>query len=123
MLLQQQEKFDNFIKEFNTQRPHQALDMQYPSERYNPSPRPYRGIQNLSYPFHDRTITVTNCGRICIKKRKVNLSRVFAGQDVGVKEVNDGIWLVSFMHYDLGYFDLETKKIEPLEYPFAPEIV
>lgn len=122
-LLQQQEKFDNFIKEFNTQRPHQALDMQYPSERYNPSPRTYRGIQKLSYPFHDRTVTVTNCGRICVKKRKINLSRVFAGQDVGVKEVNDGIWLVTFMHYDLGYFDLETRKIEPLKYPFAPEVV
>jgi putative transposase len=122
-LLQKQEKFDNFIKEFNTQRPHQALDMKYPCELYNPSRRPYRGIQELTYPFHDRIITVTNCGRICIRKRKVNLSRVFAGQDVGVKEVNDGIWLVTFMHYDLGYFDLETQKIEPLEYPFAPEVV
>jgi putative transposase len=66
---------------------------------------------------------VTNRGRICIKKRKVNLSRVFAGQDVGVKEVNEGIWLVFFMNYDLGYFDLESQKIEPLEYPFAPEMV
>ena len=35
----------------------------------------------------------------------------------------DGIWLVTFMKYDLGYFDEETSKLEPLEYPFAPEIV
>lgn len=122
-VLQQQEKFDKFIKEFNTERPHQALDMQYPCERYNSSPRPYRGLQDVRYPFHDRTITVTHCGRICIRKRKVNLTRALAGQDVGVKEVNEGIWLVSFMNYDLGYFDLESQKIEPLEYPFAPEMV
>jgi len=122
-LLQQQEKFDNFIDEFNTQRPHQALDMKYPNELYRYSPRPYKGIQELRYPFHDRTVTVTNCGRICFKKKKINLSRVFGGQDVGVKEINDGIWLVTFMDYDLGYFDLDAKKIEPLEYPFAPEVV
>ena len=72
--LQQQEKFDSFIEEFNTQRPHQALDMKYPNELYKYSPRPYKGIQELSYPFHDRTVTVTNCGRICFKKKKINLS-------------------------------------------------
>jgi len=122
-LLQQQEKFDNFIQEFNTQRPHQAIDMKFPGELYKPSSRHYKGIGNLSYPFHDKTITVTCCGRICIHKKKVNLSYVFAGQDIGVKEIEDGIWLVTFMDYDLGYFDLETSKLEPLEYPFAPEVV
>ena len=122
-LLQQQETFDRFIEEFNTERPHEALQMKYPSELYQPSPRPYKGLGELSYPFHDRTITVTNCGRICIRSKKVNLSHVFAGQNVGVKEVGDKIWLVTFMDYDLGYFDEETAKLEPLEYPFVPEIV
>ena len=122
-MLQQQEKFDNFIQEFNTQRPHQAIDMKFPSEIYTPSPRPYKGIQELSYPFHDKTVIVTTCGRICIDKHKINLSHVFAGQNMGVKEVADGIWLVTFMDYDLGYFDFETNKIEPLGYPFAPEMV
>jgi putative transposase len=122
-MLQQQETFDHFIDEFNTQRPHQSLGMKYPCEVYTPSLRPYQGIENVTYPFHDRTITVTHCGRICLGTHKINLSRVFSGQDVGVKEVNDGVWLVSFMQYDLGYFDLETKSLEPLGYPFAPEIV
>ncbi len=122
-LLQQQEKFDNFIQEFNTDRPHQAIDMKYPSELYKTSTRIYKGIEELNYPFHDRTVTVTNCGRICIRRNKINLSRALAGQVVGVKEINDDVWLVTFMNYDLGFFDLETKKVEPLEYPFAPEIV
>ena len=122
-LLQQQETFDRFIDEFNIERPHQALEMKCPNEVYTPSPRPYRGLENVSYPFHDRAVTVTNCGRVCIGRNKINLTRALAGQDVGIKEVNDGIWLVSFMQYDLGYFDLETKKLEPLGYPFAPEIV
>jgi putative transposase len=44
----------------------------------------YRGLEELTYPFHDATFTVTHCGRICFKGQKVNLSQVFAGQNVGV---------------------------------------
>jgi hypothetical protein len=46
-----------------------------------------------------------------------------AGQAVGIKEVQDDIWLVSFMDYDLGYFDLETRVLEPLENPFGPKVL
>ena len=45
--------------------------------------------------LHDRTITVTRCGRICIGRRKINLSYVLAGQRVGINEVSEKIWLVS----------------------------
>lgn len=93
--------------------------MKFPDEIYKKSHREYKGLQPLEYPLHDRTVAISNCGRICIHRHKVHLSQVFAGQLVGVKEVNDGIWLVSFMDYDLGYFDLETKKIEPIENPFG----
>jgi putative transposase len=48
---------------------------------------------------------------------------VFASQAVGIKEVHDDIWLVSFMDYDLGYFDLETRVLEPLENPFGPKVL
>jgi hypothetical protein len=44
---------------------------------------------------------------------------VLAGQKLGIKEVDEGIWLVSFMHYDLGYFDLEQKTLQPLDNPFG----
>ena len=65
---------------------------------------------------------VTHCGRICLGNKKINFSQVFAGQAVGIKEVHDDIWLVSFMDYDLGYFDLETRVLEPLENPFGPRL-
>jgi putative transposase len=121
--LQQQARFDDFIDCFNQERPHQALGMKYPAELYQPSPRPYRGLDELHYPFHDRTITVTQCGRICFGRRKINLSTVFAGQNVGVKEVSDRIWLVSFMDYDLGFFDHETGRLGTAENPFAAKVL
>ena len=61
-LLQQQEKFDNFIQEFNTDRPHQAIDMKYPTEIYKTSSRIYKGIEELNYPFFFFFVTVTKCG-------------------------------------------------------------
>lgn len=121
--LQQQAKFDDFGDEFNTERPHEALNMKFPSEVYRLSVRPYQGLSDPDYPFHDRTITVTSCGRICIQQKKINFCRSFAGQAVGIKEVDDGIWLVTFMDYDLGYFDLEGKRFEPLENPFGPKVL
>jgi putative transposase len=121
--LQQQARFDTFMDGFNRERPHQALDMKYPAELYQASPRRYRGLTELNYPFHDRTITVTQCGRLCIGKRKINLSTVFAGQNVGVKQVSDRIWLVSFMQYDLGFFDDETSRLEPVANPFEAKVL
>ena len=41
-------------------------DIKYPAELYRPSPLPYRGLSKLSCPFHERTITVTQC--ICINE-------------------------------------------------------
>jgi len=55
--------------------------------------------------------------------KKINLSTVFAGQAVGIKEVEEGIWLVGFMDYDLGYFDLEEKTLQPLANPFGPKVL
>ena len=122
-VLQQQARFDAFLARFNHERPHQALQMKTPSEVYTPSARPYRGLEALSYPWHDWTATVTHCGRICLHHRKINLSQVFAGQLVGVRQETDRIWLVSFMHYDLGYFDDETCRLEPIENPFGPAVL
>lgn len=118
--LQQQERFDRFIEVYNNERPHQALGGKYPAEVYTPSSRTYRPPEEPEYPFHDRTVRVTKCGRICIGKRKINLSRSFACQLVGIREVADKIWLVSFMDYDLGFFDQDECRVEPTTNPFLP---
>jgi transposase InsO family protein len=120
--LQQQGRFDAFMHEFNTERPHEALAMKCPAELYSASPRRHDGLPELAYPFHDRDILVTACGRICLCRKKINISTVLAGQRLGIKEVDEGIWLVSFMQYDLGYFDLEQKTLQPLDNPFGPRL-
>ena len=66
---------------------------------------------------------MTTCGRICFNRQKINLSQVFAGQTVGVKQTDDRIWLVGFMDYDLGYFDDEPCRLEPLPNPFGAKVI
>nr|WP_210399106.1 integrase core domain-containing protein [Steroidobacter denitrificans] len=121
-VLQQQARFDAFISEFNEERPHEAIDMKVPAERYTPSPRAYEGLPELAYPFHDRDILVTACGRICLHRKKINVSTVLAGQRLGIKEVDEDIWLVSFMHYDLGYIDLEQRTLQTIDNPFGTRL-
>jgi len=120
--LQQQARFDAFIAGFNDERPHQALDMKTPADAYAPSDRTYQGLPELDYPLHDKDVTVTCCGRICMHRKKINISTVLAGQRLGIKEVDDGIWLVSFINYDLGYIDLEQRTLQTLDNPFGPRL-
>ena len=55
-------------------------------------------------------------------RKRINISTVLAGQRLGIKEVDDGIWIVSFMSYDLGFIDLEQKTLQPLDNPFGPRL-
>ena len=120
--LQQQARFDEFVNEFNTERPHEALNMRFPQEAYAPSTSIYKGLPELEYPFHDKDVLVTACGRICMHRKKVNISTVMAGQRLGIKEIDDGIWLVSFMQHDLGYIDLEQKTLQTIDNPFGTRV-
>ncbi|SRR6266481_1574556 len=65
----------------------------FPTMRSHLAHTPRRCRKN----FHDKIIHVTNCGRLFLHRKKNNLSTVFAGQAVGIEEVEEGIWLVSFM--------------------------
>jgi len=55
--------------------------------------------------------------------KKINLSTVFAGRNVGIMETEDKILLVVFIDYDLGYFDEESCRLEPLKNPFGPKLL
>src|SRR4051812_3433326 len=75
--LQQQARFDAFVHEYNPARLHGAPPIKCPAELYMASPRRYDGLPELTYPLHDRDILVTACGRICLHRKKINISIVF----------------------------------------------
>jgi putative transposase len=106
--LQQQARFDAFLERFNNERPHQALGMQMPGSCSPGHRAPTPGWGNWSiHSTTGRPRSPTVAASVATGG-KINLSTVFAGQRVGVRQVSEAIWLVSFMQYDLGYFDHET---------------
>ena len=93
-----------------------------PRRGLHPLKAPLPGPPGSQYPLHDRDVLVTACGRICIYRKKINVSTVLAGQRLGIKEVDEGIWLVSFIDYDLDYIDLEQRTLQPVDNPFGPRL-
>ena len=115
-LLQQGERCETFRDEFNTVRPHEALGMKTPAEVYVRSSRPYPDrLPELLYPTHDEVLLVGRRGMLHLPRRQtMYLSSALAGQLVGLRECDDGRWLVSFMHIDLGHIHHLTNQFLPL---------
>jgi transposase InsO family protein len=115
-LLQQQERFDRFVDEFNNDRPHESLDMQCPAALYQPSCRRYEGLPPPSYPLHDDVRRVDARGGIRMANNAhCYLTHALVGQYVGLREVNDGRWLISFVGLDLGYYDERDKVFSEMD--------
>jgi putative transposase len=81
-----------------------------------------RAARRIS-PGKRRVALVTRCGRICLGSRKINLSTSLAEQLVGIREIDDQVWLVSLLEYDLVYFDHDEDRMEPGPNSFAPDTV
>lgn len=114
-LIQQQERFDAFVEEFNQIRPHQALEMKCPATLYTPSLRRYDGLPELEYPLADDVKRVTASGQVRFTKRvEFYLSLALRGERVGIREVDDGKWLVTFAALDLGHFDERNSSFAPV---------
>lgn len=62
--LQQQDRFDSFLHEFNEERPHEALNMKRPADLYTASTRSYDGLPELTYPLHDRDVVPATTSRL-----------------------------------------------------------
>jgi transposase InsO family protein len=108
-LLQQQERFDAWVSEFNRVRPHEALEMKRPAEVYVASPRPCPSVlPELDYRGHDDVRRVSASGLLHMRGRKqVHLTAALAGEYVGIREDNliEDRWLVTFANLDLGYVE------------------
>lgn len=102
----QQGCYDAFRSEFNHERPHQALGHKRPAEVWNPSPRPYpERIPEPEYPKHFLRRRVHGTGIFIFRKRRIFLSETLAKEDIGLEEIDDGVWSVYFFNVLLARFD------------------
>ena len=111
---QQQRRFDRMRREFNGERPHEALGQQPPARVYVPSPRPYPA--RLEDPWYDATHQVRRVkrtGQIKWHGADVFVSEAVRGELVGLAETERGDWTVRFMHVELGRIDRQTRRFTP----------
>jgi hypothetical protein len=119
--LHQQELFDSFIEEFNTIRPHAALAMTTPKENYQPSLRVFPDkLEDPDYSFSDKTRIVSAGGSIRLNSHeRIYIGTALEGQIVAITEIDEGLWKVNFMEYELGYFDDKCFKLKTGLSPFG----
>ncbi len=105
-LRRQQEKFDSFRKEFNEERPHEALGMRTPSSAYHPSTRtlPER-LPEPEYPGHFEVRRVSRNGGVRWNRHWLYMGHGLIEEPVGFELIADGIWDVHFAGLRIGRFD------------------
>jgi len=108
----QQRAFDDFRREYNAERPHEALGQATPASRYAASPRPYPArLAPLEYPAHYEVRRVSRNGGVRWYDAWVNVSHVLAEEYVAFEEVADGLWQVYFGPLRIGRFHEPLLKI------------
>jgi putative transposase len=102
----QQRAFDTFRTEYNEVRPHDTLHGQTPASVYQPSPRQYpRRLPPIAYPGHYLVKRITSGGTFRFGRRLLFLATPLEGYDVGLDEVEDGIWSIYFCNVLIARFN------------------
>jgi transposase InsO family protein len=111
----QQQRFRRFVREYNDDRPHEALDNQPPASRYAPSRRPLPSrVPAVDYPGHLDVRLVASNGCISWKNRPLFLATPLAGEYVAFEEIDDGLWTVHFATVALARYDDRHRTLHPL---------
>jgi transposase InsO family protein len=111
----QQRTFDRFRKEFNEERPHEALGMRRPAELYRSSKRSMpKRIKPYDYPPHYLVRRVSRAGTIRVFKKQVFVSNTLHEDHVGLEEVDDGVYDLFFCFYQIGRYGLRTNRIQDI---------
>jgi len=111
----QQRAFESFCREYNEQRPHQALGQQVPASIYYASDRPYPSeLPPVEYPASFLRRKVGQRGEIYWRGERIFVSEVLHGETLGLEAIADGIYRVWFCSLELGNFDERSGKLAPL---------
>jgi putative transposase len=111
----QQRAFHRFRREYNEQRPHEALGMQTPSAVYTPSTRAYPArVREPEYGSSMHVRRVRRRGSFSWKKQDVFLSETLIGEPIGLLPVDDRIYTVYFAAFPIACFDSRRRTILPL---------
>lgn len=111
----QQRAFDAFRREYNEERPHEALEGRAPGQIYQPSTREFpERVPEVEYPANWETRQVRPSGQIKWNGKSVYVSHALAGHRIGLEPIGDGTWMTHFAAHPMGVFEERIGRIEPL---------
>jgi transposase InsO family protein len=111
----QQRAFHRFRREYNEERPHEALGMQTPSAVYRPSPRAYPlRVPEPEYGSALQVRRVDRRGVFSWKGDVVFLSETLIGEPIGLLPQDDRFYTVYFISSPIARFDSQRRTILPL---------
>ena len=111
----QQRVFNRFRREYNEERPHEALGMQTPSALYRPSLRAYPArLREPEYGSAMQVRRVRQSGSFCWERQEVFVSETLMGEPIGLLPVDDRIYTVYFAAFPIACFDSQRRTILPL---------
>lgn len=108
----QQRAFNRFQREYNYERPHEALNQKRPADFYYPSEKKYPiKLQPIEYDSCCVVRKVRDSGEITWNGNNIFISESLRSEYIGLKEVSDGIWQVYFSTIKLAKLDYKKKRI------------
>ena len=111
----QQQRFRRFVREYNEERPHEALADQAPVTRYEPSRRSLpRQVPPLDYPGHMEPRRVSSCGTVSWDGAPLFLATALAGEYVAFEAIDDGLWTLRFATIALARYDERHRTLLPI---------
>ena len=121
----QQRRLNHFVKEYNHERPHEALEMETPGSIHKFYSRPFpERIPQFDYESSKKVMKVTQNGAIRWKSYHwVYLTAALKGKYVGVEEMGNGIWKVGYRNVFLGYFDEKNIRDKQISIRFSQNMV
>lgn len=106
-LRETQQAFDEWTHLYNHYRPHEAINMKTPSERYQPSFRPYSDLPPKVEYAEGIIRKVDSAGRVSFKGHALRVGKSFEGEHVAIKETDqEEIYSIFFMQTMVGMVDL-----------------
>jgi putative transposase len=118
---QQQTRFDCFRRDFNEERPHEALDQQTPASIYQASPREYpERIAPPDYPGYYERRKVDGNGRFKFRGLSLFVAHPMAGEWLGLVEIDTELWSVRFYQHEIGRITPRTGNFFIKVLPMSP---
>lgn len=111
----QQRRFTKFGRLYNHERPHEALGQRVPATLYRPSRRDLpRQLAPVTYPGHWEIRRVCAPGIMWWASRRVSVSTVLIGEEIGLEPIDDGEWMIHFGPLRLARFDERRPRLDPI---------